>query len=163
MKGTGFSAQAAPVQDNEAPVRARGSGHRRLAGPRDRGLVRSGLRLTQLEVVLPGSATLELSARRAGKAILVAKGARRYTAAGKAASVAKPTKRGSALLRGAKKLKMTVTLRFRSTTGKVTAVKSSLRLKRLTRRASFATCSASPARNRPSASPRPRSACSPSA
>ncbi len=164
VKGTGFERPKPPPVQDKKPLSARvkaGIGAWRNRGIE--GLVKRGLRITKVDVVLPGSATLELSARRAGKAIVVAKGAHRYTAAGKADIVAKPTKRGRALLRGANKLKLGVTLRFRSKAGKVTAVKSSFLLRRLTRRASFATCSASPARNRPSVSPHPRSACSPSA
>ena len=164
VKGIGFApAKPPPVQEKQ-PLAARVRAG--IAGWRDRGvegLVKRGLRLTKVSVVLPGSATLELSARRAGKTIVVAKGAHRYKAAGKADIVAKATKRGRTLLRGADQMRLSVKLRFRSKAGKVTAVTTTFVLRRLTRRASFATCSASPARNLPSASPHPRSACSPSA
>ena len=164
VKGTGFEPPKPPPVQDKKPLSERVKAG--IAAWRDRGvegLVKRGLRLTRVDVVLPGSATLELSARRAGKRIVVAKGGHRYKAAGKADIVVKPTKRGRALLRGTNQMKLSVRLRFRSKAGKVTAVTTTFVLRRLTRRASFAACSASPARNRPSVSPRPRSACSPSA
>jgi hypothetical protein len=156
-KGVGFELIQA-----KAPL-----GERLVAGMdawRDKGiegLSRRGARLTALAVVLPGKAGLELSMRRKGAKVVVARGLVRYAAAGSAGVVAKPTKRGRALLKKLDKVTLRARLRFRAANGRLTEVNRTFVLRRRERQAFLASCSGSPARNLPSASPRQRSGCSP--
>jgi hypothetical protein len=124
------------------------------------GLSKRGARLSALEVVLPGKAGLEVSMRRKGAKVVLAQGLVRYAAAGTASVVAKPTKRGRALLKKLDKVTLRARLRFRAANGRLTEVNRTVVLRRLERQAFLASCSASPARNLPSASPPPRSGCS---
>jgi hypothetical protein len=124
------------------------------------GLSRRGARLSGLKVVLPGKAGLELSMRRKGAKVVVARGLVRFAAAGTASVVAKPTKRGKALLKKLDKVTLRARLRFRAANGRLTELNRTFVLRRLERQAFLASCSASPARNLPSASPPPRSGCS---
>ena len=126
------------------------------------GLTRRGVRLKQLAAVRAGNTTLQLTIRRKGKAIVVAKGARRYDKAGTGEIYAEPTKRGKAALAEAQRVTVRARLRFWSDAARLTEVVKTFVLRRLERQASFGSCSESPARNRPSASPPQRSGCSPS-
>jgi hypothetical protein len=126
------------------------------------GLTRRGARLSALKVVLAGKAGLELSMRRKGAKVVVAQGLRRYAAAGGGDVIAKPTKRGKTLLKELDKVTLRARLRFRAANGRLTEVNRTFVLRRLKRQAFLASCSGSPARNLPSASPPPRSGCSPS-
>ena len=132
---------------------------------RDRGiegLTRRGVRLKQLARGPGGEHDTPAHHPAEGKTIVVAKGARRYDKAGTGEIHAEPTKRGKAALAEAQRVTVRARLRFWSVAARLTEVVKTFVVRRLERQASFGSCSESPARNRPSASPPQRRGCSPS-
>ena len=87
-----------------------------------------------LDALLEGtfSATLTGARRGAGVArkVVLAKGSRSVSAAGRYAFRAKLTRRGKRLLRGDRRAKVTLALRFRALSGRTTTERTSIRLRK---------------------------------
>lgn len=158
VRGTGYN----PIQPRQPLLERLTAAIAAWRGRGIEGVARKGVRVRALAVELAGKAGLQVSGRRKGRTIVVAQGLAPYPEAGTGELLASPTKGTRALFKGLTRVTLRARLRFRTTLGELTEVVKTFVVRRLTRKASFASCSASPARNLPSASPPPRSGCSPS-